>query len=186
MTKRPWLWRAIPAWARPRCWPAPWTSASSLCSPTSPAAPALPCTGASRGRPPRTSSGCSPIGSAPASPAAPGTQSSSPLTSIFAVPHRPPEAVRLQRGGRPLVRPRRGVFGLPGGVSRLRGGRRPRSCGRGGGAPAGPGLPPGEHRLPPAGGQAFLSREDWRQFAAYLFLHRENKGTSCQSASNMV
>lgn len=67
----------------------------------------------------------------------------------------PRNAVRLQRGGRPLVRPRRGVFGLPGGVSRLRGGRRPRSCGSGGGAPAGPGLPPGEHRLPPAGGQAF-------------------------------
>ena len=90
LTKRPWLWRAIPAWARPRCWPAPWTSASSLCSPTSPAAPAPPCTGASRGRPPRTSSGCSPIGSAPASPAAPGTQSSSPLTSTSCCPSSPP------------------------------------------------------------------------------------------------
>ena len=49
LTKGPWLWRAIPAWARPRCWPAPWTSASSLCSPTSPAAPAPPCTGQAGG-----------------------------------------------------------------------------------------------------------------------------------------
>ena len=46
--------------------------------------------GQAGGRPPRTSSGCSPIGSAPASPAAPGTQSSSPLTSTSCCPSSPP------------------------------------------------------------------------------------------------
>ena len=50
----------------------------------------------------------------------------------------------------------------------------PRSCGSGGGAPAGPGLTTRGTSATTCGrARHFLSREDWRQFAAYLFLHRE-------------
>lgn len=183
--QRPWLWRAIPAWARPRCWPAPWTSASSLCSPTSPAAPVPPCTGASRGDRRGHPAGV-PLLVQPQLRQLHRGPRAAPFDQHFLLSLIAPEAVRFQRGGRPLVRPRRGVFGLPGGVSRLRGGRRPGLVGAGRSPswarPATRGTSAttcGRASISSAGRIGASSRR-------ICFSTGKNKGTPCQSASNMV